>query len=235
VIWWELCQGLIDLVSPRVCMACGQPHPRELCGSCRASIPAAPPVSKIAGAPLFCATSYAAPIDGLIQRFKYSGRADLARPLARLIFERLAPELSFPDVWLVPVPLHPERLAERGYNQAALLARELARPMAARLRPRALQREIATRAQARLKRDARAENVRDAFRARQAVEGRAVIVVDDVVTTGATVAGSIAALRAARARVVGVLAIARAGSAERPEKRVFVRESTMEIATTLGK
>lgn len=235
MVWSELILGLVDVVAPRVCVLCDRPNPRELCSSCRTSIPAAPPPADLSGTRLSCAAPYLAPIDGLIHRLKYAGRPDLARPMARLMFERLGLPRLTREVWLVPVPLHPERLAERGYNQSGLVARALARLTGASVSPAALRRVIATRAQARLNRDARAENVRDAFLARNAVAGRAVILVDDVVTTGATAEGSIAALRAAGARVMGMVAIARAGCAERPEKRVFVSESAMEIATTLGK
>jgi len=191
-------------------MLCEKPNPRELCQSCRSTLPAAPELTEISGVPLACAAPYAAPIDELIQRLKYGNRPDLARPLGRLIFDRLDLFSWTKHAWLVPVPLHRERLAQRGYNQAALLARALAGLTRADSRPRALQRTLATTQQARLGREARAANVRGAFHAEVSLAGRRVLLVDDVVTTGATAEGSIRALRDRGARVVGVVAIARA-------------------------
>jgi ComF family protein len=156
------------------------------------------------------ALAYAPPFDAIIQRFKYQGRPDLARGLASLL--RFAP--IGPGDLVVPVPLHPKRLAERGYNQAALLAGALARPNGARVGARALTRMRDTPHQASLARAERLANVSAAFRARQpaAVRGRRVVLVDDVVTTGATAAACIRALRGAGADVCMVLAVAAAGA-----------------------
>jgi ComF family protein len=153
--------------------------------------------------------------DGLrafVLALKHGGRRDLADPLA----SRLAARLPARPVGavLVPVPLHPSRRLLRGYDQAWLLARALAgyvdRPVA-----EALRRARATPPQGAPGSVSRAANVRRAFVARRgaarAVAGRAVWLVDDVVTSGATAAECARVLRRAGARVVSVLCLARAG------------------------
>ena len=119
---------------------------------------------------------------------------------------------------MVPVPLHPARLAERGYNQAALLAGGAAAELGCPLHARALARTRHTPQQARLSRSERLDNVIGAFRVRSvseaaALRGRAVVLVDDVATTGATLSACAAALRAGGAASVTALVIARADHA----------------------
>jgi ComF family protein len=111
---------------------------------------------------------------------------------------------------LVPVPLHPRKLAERGYNQSALLARALGRELRWRVRERALRRCRDTQAQAELGRNARLENVSGALIEREELEGMRVVLVDDVVTTGATASVCREALGRAGAIVIAVAAVARA-------------------------
>ena len=120
---------------------------------------------------------------------------------------------------VIPVPLHPRRLAERGYNQAALLAAEVAPALGAALVARGLARVRDTAHQARLARDDRGANVADAFQARrpERIRGRAVVLIDDVATTGATLAACADALRRAGAASVVALVVARAGRDAAPE------------------
>jgi ComF family protein len=194
-------------------MICANPSARELCVGCREQLPAVPAPAEVSGVPVLAACQYRAPIDASIHRLKYENRPDLARPLARFIHERVRLGERHEDAWLVPVPLHGARLAERGYNQSALVARTLSTLTKLRSAPRALVRIRDTAQQAHLDRDARRANVRDAFAARQRLHGRKVMLVDDVLTTGATAEGAIAALTEAGAEVIAIVAIARAGDA----------------------
>ena len=139
----------------------------------------------------------------------------LGVPLGHLL-RRLLREEGLSAEVVVPVPLHPKRLAERGYNQAALLARAAARELGAPLEARALVRVRDTSQQARLGRTERLTNVERAFVARnpEAVRGRDVLLVDDVETTGATLAACRAALLEAGARHVTMVCLCRAGAAD---------------------
>ncbi len=128
-----------------------------------------------------------------IASLKYGGRVDRARPLSHLLLQALEPLREDPPTLVVPVPLHPARLAARGYNHAALLAAPVARALGVRFAPSALARLRDTPAQATLGRLARLENMERAFKARPAsaagmrsLARERVLLVDDVRTTGAT-------------------------------------------------
>lgn len=153
------------------------------------------------------------PYDGVLSRLihllKYEGVTPLTERLGGLMARALPRTESFDAI--VPMPLHPWRRFRRGFNQAELLAREVGRrtglPVVA-----VLQRRKATVAQAGLTNAQRRANVRGAFRVRTAekIEGRHLVLVDDVLTTGATAAAASAALLRAGARRVSVLTVARA-------------------------
>jgi ComF family protein len=143
-----------------------------------------------------------------LQRFKFGGRAALARPLATLLVEQCAPALPAGGV-IVPVPLARARERERGFNQAALVAERVARAVRAPLAPRWLARVRSTAPQTDLDAPARRANVRGAFLASAAAAGADVVLVDDVLTTGATASECARALRAAGARSVVVVTVAR--------------------------
>lgn len=145
----------------------------------------------------------------LIHLLKYTKVRTLARPLGKLLLQGLPRDESF-DV-IVPVPLHWRRRIGRGFNQAQLLAREIARA-SGRPAVSALRRVKATAAQAGLTNSARRRNVTQAFACHRpsAVAQKRILLIDDVLTTGATAAACALALKRAGARRVAVLTVARA-------------------------
>jgi ComF family protein len=145
-----------------------------------------------------------------IRRFKYEERPDLARPLGALL-RRACRDAGLSVDAVLPVPLHSRRLVERGYNQSALLAAHVAAELGAPLLTTTLKRAIDTSPQAELSGDERPHNVKGAFvvDSENWIEGRMVILVDDVSTTGATLAAARAPLLRAGARHVFTVVLAR--------------------------
>src|SRR5271166_715590 len=150
------------------------------------------------------------PARKLAHRLKYSDRAELARPIARWMARAGADILADAD-FLVPVPLHRFRLWKRRFNQAALLAKEVSRCSGKPCDVGALLRVKATRSQVGLSRVQRAENLQGAFRVADgaSVRGRNVILVDDVLTSGATANAASRVLLRAGAKRVDVMVFAR--------------------------
>ncbi|HEY3497336.1 MAG TPA: phosphoribosyltransferase family protein [Polyangiaceae bacterium] len=203
---------LLDVLAPRECAACGVPLTtgEAFCGACGRPRSVAP--GEVAGVPLWVAGAYEPPLSLAIGRFKFERHAELAPRLAALLASSLSALALAPGDVFVPVPLHPRRLVERGFDQAALLAAALARATRTRFAPRLLERARATEQQARLGRDERSANVGGAFRPRARAPAGRVVLVDDVVTTGATIGACIAALEGAGCKMAGAVALARAGS-----------------------
>jgi ComF family protein len=206
---------LLDLLSPPRCFSCEafEPEPSGYCAECGEPEPLLDVACHIEGVPVFAGARYADPLISAIHRFKYGSAPELCAPLCRQAvrgIDLLGIEPT--DVW-VPVPLHPLRLAERGYNQATLLARELSRTLEARVDPLRLCRLRDTDQQAKQGRRGRAQNVAQAFGVRNiATRPERIVLVDDVVTTGATLAACIQALRGAGDEVVGCVAVAYAAT-----------------------
>ena len=154
---------------------------------------------------------YTGPARSALHRLKYDGELRLVEPLADLMAERWR-RVGIGGDWLVPVPVHAQRRRERGFDQAELLARAVGRRLGLPV-VSALERVEQTAAQHRLGRRARAANVGLAFRAaahqRRRLTGRWIIVVDDVVTTGATLGGCARVLHEEGAGAVSGLALAR--------------------------
>lgn len=186
------------------CERCALPLPvgTALCGQCQRR---APPWDA-AWAPF----RYGWPLDRLETRFKFGADLAAGRVLAEL-WRGEAPPAQRPDL-IVPVPLHRARLRQRGYNQSLELARPLAAAVGAPLRHDVLERIRGTSAQTELDRAARRSNVRGAFRARGATLPAHVVLLDDVMTTGATLAECARVLKRAGAKRVDVWALARAPS-----------------------
>jgi len=147
----------------------------------------------------------------MILSFKFGDRHDARRLFARWLAQAGAELIADAQI-IVPVPLARWRLLRRQFNQAAILSQELARLTGKSFEPLALRRRRTTRAQVGLSREQRRDNVRGAFAVSGGGEarigGRNVLLVDDVITTGATVDACARALLAARAKRVDVLALA---------------------------
>lgn len=147
-----------------------------------------------------------------ISRLKYGGLTRLAKPLGNLLAEYQDPDFSLSDNDLIiPVPLHTRRLRERGFNQSLLLARQVSRRRSIPLNFTALHRARQTQPQTQLSGAERRKNVRGAFEVRkmEAVEGKRILLIDDVFTTGATVQECASVLREAGVIEVHVLTLAR--------------------------
>ena len=200
-----LCRSCRSLLEPvgAACPCCGEPGSDDTCIRCAI---APPPFTRVPACFLYRDDDASS---RLLLRWKYGGDHVVGASLATLLAEHRAPHAECYDV-IVPVPLHATRLAERGFNQAAILARAVARG-SEHVAVDLLRRGARNATQAALGRGARAENVRHAFvvRPRISLSGRSVLLVDDVVTTGETVRACSAALRDAGARRVDVWSLAR--------------------------
>jgi ComF family protein len=206
----------LDLLFPPRCVGCGRGG-HWFCPACVAATLPAPTggagLEPLAG--LWVTGVYEDPLRVAIHALKYEGKRQLAAPLGRLLAATYQQQMQGSARrfdFLVPVPLHPRRQAERGYNQSALLARGLAREVGLPLREDVLIRSRHTPQQVGLNQSQRRENVAGAFvcpPGHPALAGAALLLVDDVCTTGATLAACAETLRAAGASVVWGLTLAR--------------------------
>ena len=200
-----LCSLATEPVPSPGCRRCAEPLERP--GVCPRCLRAPPPFR---GA--HAAFVHTGPLARAIHRFKYEGHSELALPLASALADASRDwldSLGGAPV-LVPIPLHHRRLLRRGYDQSALLTGALARATGLSLRPTLLRRVRATRRQVGLTEAERIENVHRAFSARGSIPAGPLVLVDDVLTTGATARAASAALREVGARRVYVLTLARA-------------------------
>ena len=212
------CWEGIERITAPYCRVCGLPFSQflsvtagrrpalaSLCGPCRRRMPRFSYARS--------AARYGEVAREALHAFKFGGRRALAAPLGDLLAELGTVGLPVKDPGLlVPVPLHPRRERERGFNQSLLLARRLGHAWSLPVRADVLVRTVPTPPQAELSAEARRRNVRGAFALRHPdlVAGRHVIVVDDVFTTGSTVSACALCLKRGGASAVGVLTVARA-------------------------
>lgn len=222
------CTKFVRSLLPRVCLLCGTPCAGDdLCAACRADLPwldqalcpscALPtPLGEVCGRclhhpPAFdrtvAALSYNFPLDALVQGIKYGHQLALIPPLATALAQRVRAHPR-PDV-LIAMPLHPLRLRERGFNQALELAKVIAKLHDIPLLPRGAERIRATAPQVGLPWKERAGNLRGAFAGASDLTGKHVAMVDDVMTTGASLHELALALRRQGAREVSAWVVAR--------------------------
>ncbi|HET7088154.1 MAG TPA: ComF family protein [Anaerolineae bacterium] len=202
-LWCAACQASAQPIAPPFCARCGKPGtPSHLCASCRASAPAIDSIRAL--------TMFDGRMRHAIHAFKYQGLATLADPLGDALasFWLAAPA---PARAIAPVPLHPQRQRERGYNQAELLARRVGRKADLPIYAGALRRVRATAVQMTLGAEERRANVAGAFRcSTDVLRGAAVLLIDDVCTTGATLDACALALKEGGVTAVYGLVLARA-------------------------
>jgi ComF family protein len=208
-----LLQQLTQVLLPRNCVFCGTRcaiHLPHICCGCLDDLPwraalltEGEPPFEVAAA-LF---EYAFPVDAALKALKFRRRLDYVPAFATLL-ARVFPELPDDIDALLPVPLHWRRHAQRGFNQALELCRELESSTGLPIRCN-IKRIRATPYQSGLEAEARSANLRAAFAARSHLSSRHVLLVDDVITTGATCRELASAALAAGAAKVSVLAVAR--------------------------
>ena len=223
----DICLKFGRSLLPQACVLCGAASGTKLiCTECNEGLPrlarsgcavcAVPLASgKVCGACLDSPPRYARvtapftyrfPVNALIHAYKYGSRLALAQPLGEMLAQAVARDVDA----IVPMPLAPRRLAQRGFNQALELARVVARRTGIPLLPHACRKVVDTPSQAALPWAERAKNVRRAFVCDADLRGRRIAVIDDVLTTGATLNELARVMRRAGAREVRGWVVARA-------------------------
>ncbi|MDX2140124.1 MAG: ComF family protein [Chloroflexota bacterium] len=211
VAWW---QDAVNLVFPPRCAGCGRVD-TDWCHRCQQETAHNLPIlnlhhlSGLDG----CAASgrHEGKLQDAVQALKYENARSLAHPFALRLRDCLL-TLSWTFDTIIPVPIGTARLKERGYNQAGLIAAALAQEVGVATHPHYIWRDRETRSQVGLNAAERHENVEGAFRADPALAGRSVLLVDDVYTTGATLAACAEAVRTAGALQVYALTVTAAHS-----------------------
>lgn len=223
----EACSEDIVRIEPPLCSHCGKPvdpnitHPPQICSECRDDLPPYDGARSLA--------LHVGPLREVIITYKFHGRSSLAPYLAGLLGDLIESEpdeewpLPLGDADLVvPVPLHPERLRWRGFDQAILIARELAPRIEIPLVDDNLVRVKPTLPQIGLSSTERRKNLKNAFTVKRPAEfeGKSALLIDDVYTTGATARDAARALKTAGAGRVFFLTVTRAAPAWHPQRHV---------------
>jgi ComF family protein len=196
--WCDDCATTLPLHAVNHCPVCALPTLHgNICGHCLQHPPHF--VRTVA------AYNYQFPLDKLVQSFKYGNKFHLSRQLAQTLAEKIE---HMPDC-LIAMPLHAQRLQERGYNQSLLLAQQLGRHLRLPVLPLACRRIRNTPFQSALPWKARSRNLHNAFQCSAEVNAKHVAIVDDVMTTGASVDALAKALLQAGAREISVWVVAR--------------------------
>lgn len=196
--WCNACDATLPLLNPLHCPLCALPTPEgEICGHC---LQHPPHYSRTVAA-----YRYEFPLDRLIHTLKYREHFELSQQLAM----RLSLSVAIRPDCIVPMPLHPARLKQRGYNQAMLLARDIGKILDVAVLPAACQRIRNTASQSGLNLQERSRNMRNAFVCQADIQGKHIAIVDDVMTTGATLNELAATLLKAGASEISAWVIAR--------------------------
>lgn len=173
----EACDAALPYLNPAHCPICALPTPQGgICGHCLKKSPSFTRTLAVFG--------YRFPLDRLIQAMKYEEQLALSHLFSEKLIQRISPA-GLPD-YVIPMPLHPDKLKRRGFNQALLIAARLARTLDRPLLTHACQRLRDTPSQSSLTWKERKKNVRGAFRCDVDLSGKHIALVDDVLTTGAS-------------------------------------------------
>ncbi len=219
----NFCLTLLNLLYPQDCLICSnrirESVPARLCGPCHDRIMRyveTPHWSYAERGLAFDAAYHVAGYEDIVKRciclLKYDGKHDLSKPLGNLMSEYAARNLKLDDIdLLVPVPLHPVKLRERQFNQSELIAGHLAKRFNKKLERDWIKRIKYTPAQAGLSREQRLRNIKGAFLVRRDSDfkGKNVLLIDDVMTTGATLHECAKAIKSAGAGKVFAYTLAR--------------------------
>jgi len=228
----EIVRQLTAMIMPGACLLCDAAHDGAgLCAACLAELPVTgnrcyscgaaveqgPVCGRCRAHPpafdhLLSAFDYAYPVDQLIHTFKYRRRLAICRALAPALCRRVREETGALPGLLLPVPLHRRRLWQRGYNQARIIARALGRELGIPVARGLAQRQRSTKEQARLRAGARQRNLRGAFTLTGAPGSSHIAIVDDVMTSGATVGELARTLRKNGVERIDVWVLARTQS-----------------------
>ena len=226
-------RNILDIVIPPVCSGC-RTKPGEFCAACTERVAwVRHPICTFCGnrvrspqikacfacqqqtwrqqlCKVRCAVWFDGPVRRAVHALKYEGRFGVAKPLAKLMMQA-APNWRPKADLIVPVPLHAQRHAKRTYNQSELVAKQLSAEYGIPVAATSLLRRRNTTPQVTLKSDERVHNMKNAFHAVESIiKGRRVLLIDDVVTTGATIYASAEALQQAGATYVSAYCLARA-------------------------
>ena len=200
--WCGSCQEAVQLITSTVCEKCGLPLENQVaCSRCRTVLPH---FHKLRSWSVF-----ESPVKEALHRLKYRRDLGLGEAIANQMLDFVA-ILDWQIEEIIPIPLGKQRLKQRGYNQVAMIAFPLALMLGISYHPNALIRIRETKSQVGLNASQRSENMRNAFRADAAINGKRVLLVDDVATTGATLSSAAEALYQAGARRVYAVTVARA-------------------------
>jgi ComF family protein len=199
-LWCGPCDQALPYLHTPLCPVCALPTPAgEVCGQC------------LNHPPLFTNTvavfGYSFPLDKLVQAMKYGEQLSLAHAFARKLAQRID-QAALPD-YLIPMPLHPVKLRERGFNQSLLLAAKIARDHDLKMFPDACRRMRDTPPQSTLPWNERKKNVRNTFCCDIELTGKSVALVDDVLTSGASMGALAAAVRQRGATEISAWVVAR--------------------------
>lgn len=200
--WCRDCQARVQVLKGMLCEICGLPQDKAgICDAC------------LADKPHFRALRAWAvfddPVRSALHKLKYRRDVSMGEALASQMVSFVR-DLNWQADLLVPIPLGRKRQRERGYNQVGMVAKPLALALNMQYAPKELTRRRETRSQVGLTKSERRRNVRDAFQAGRGVDGRSVLLMDDVSTTGSTLSSGAEALYRAGAREVYAFTVARA-------------------------